>query len=125
MGGGGGKGGSQTQQTQIPQWIADPASRNLARAEQAAKIGYMPYYGPDVAAFTPTQEAAMQSNISAAEAFGLVSPGTLSATSGMPQATEYAGGIRGYGSGNLYEQALAEAAAKDPEQFRQYGKMFY
>lgn len=76
MGGGGGKGGSQTQQVAIPQWIADPASRNLARAEQAQRIGYMPYYGPDVAAFTPMQEAAMQANISAAEAFGLAQPGT-------------------------------------------------
>jgi len=124
MGGGGGKGGSQTQQVQIPQWIADPASRNLARAEQAQRIGYMPYYGPDVAAFTPMQEAAMNANIAAAEAFGLVQPGTLSPTGGMGPGTEYAGGVRGYGSANLYEQALAEAARKDPAAFQQYGKLF-
>jgi hypothetical protein len=120
----GGKGGSQTQQVQIPKWVADPASRNLARAEAAAKIGYMPYYGPDVAAFTPTQQAAMQSNIGAAEAFGLISPGAITPTSGMPQAQQFAGGVTGYSSGGLYDQALAEAARRDPAAFRQYGKLF-
>jgi hypothetical protein len=120
----GGKGGSQTQQVQIPQWVADPAARNLARAEAAAKIGYMPYYGPDVAAFTPTQQAAMQSNIGAAEAFGLISPGAITPTSGMPQAQQFAGGVTGYSSGGLYDQALAEAARRDPAAFTQYGKLF-
>lgn len=120
----GGKGGSQTQQVKIPQWVADPAARNLARAEAAAKIGYMPYYGPEVAALTPMQQAAMQSNIGAAEAFGLVAPGTITPTTGMPQAQQFAGGITGYGSSGLYEQALAEAAKRDPAAFQQYGKMF-
>ena len=55
MGGGGGKGGSQTQQVEIPKWIEDPATRNLARAEEAQKIPYMPFYGADVAAFTQRQ----------------------------------------------------------------------
>ena len=81
MSGGGGKGGSKTQETTIPAWIRDPAIRNLQRAEDVQRIEYMPYYGADVAAFTPTQNAAFDANIGAAEAFGLLAPNTLTATS--------------------------------------------
>ena len=65
---GGGKGGSNTQTTEIPKWIEKPAIRNIARAEDIQRIPYMPWYGPDVASFNPVQQAAMQSNIGAAEA---------------------------------------------------------
>ena len=59
MSGGGGKGGSKTQETTIPAWIRDPAIRNLQRAEDVQRIEYMPYYGADVAAFNPMQNAAI------------------------------------------------------------------
>jgi len=124
MGGGGGKGGSQTTKTEIPKWIEEPATRNLARAEEAQKIGYQPYYGPDIAAFNPMQQAAMQSNIGAAEAFGLISPGSLTALQGMPTPTTYAGGMQGYSSAPMYEQALAEMQARNPASAAQYNKLF-
>ena len=122
--GGGGKGGSQTTVQEIPKWLEEPTVRNLARAEQAANIGYTPYYGPEVAAFNPTQMAAMQSNIGAAEAFGLVPQGQLTAAQGMPAPTTYAGGMQGYGSGDLYEQAVAELAARRPGQVAAMEKMY-
>jgi len=56
----GGKGGTQTSQITIPDYIEDAARRNLAKAEDISQIGYVPYYGPDVAAFTPMQEASFQ-----------------------------------------------------------------
>ena len=124
MGGGGGKGGSQTTKTEIPKWIEEPATRNLARAEAAQQVGYMPYYGPDVAAFNPTQAAAMQSNIGAAEAFGLIAPGSLTALQGMPAPTTYADGTQGYSSAPMYEQALAEFQSRSPQQTALYNKMF-
>jgi hypothetical protein len=126
--GGGGKGGGQTSQQisqqKIPQYIGDVSQRNLARAEQAQKIDYMPYYGPEVAAFNPNQIQAMQSNIGAAEAFGLVQPGALQPLSGMPQAQTFADGSVGYSSAPLYEQALAEAARRDPASYQQREKLF-
>ena len=122
MGGGGGKGGSQTQQVEIPDWVRDPSIRNLARAEEAQKIGYMPYYGPDVAAFNPTQQAAMQSSYDTAAAFGLVPQGG-NVMAGVPQAQDY-GGVMGYSSAPLYEQALAELKARNPETVAQYDKLF-
>jgi hypothetical protein len=118
----GGKGGSTTQQVTIPDWLQQPAQRNLARAEEAAKVGYMPYYGPDVAAFTPMQQQAMQANVDAASAFGLVPQGTQ-AMAGMPQAQDF-GGVQGYSSGSMFDQALAELASRRPGQYAQYTQSF-
>ena len=120
----GGKGGSKTTETTIPSWIRDPAIRNLARAEDVQRIPYMPYYGADVAAFTPTQNAAFDNNISTAKAFGLLDPNsTLTATSGMPTPTDF-DGFTGYSSQPMYESALAELKAKQPDAVAQYDALF-
>jgi hypothetical protein len=122
---GGGKGGSNTQATEIPKWLEEPAIRNIARAEDVQRIPYMPWYGPDVAAFNPDQQAAMQSNIGAAEAFGLVPTGSLNAMSGVPSPiSEYTGGIQGYSANPLYNQALAELKTNQPGAVDQYDALF-
>jgi hypothetical protein len=124
MSGGGGKGGSETTETTIPDWIKQPAIRNLQRAEDVQRIEYMPYYGADVAAFTPTQNAAFNANIGAGEAFGLLAPGHgLTATSGMPTPTDW-DGFTGYSSQPMYESALAELKAKQPGAVAQYDALF-
>jgi len=71
MAGGGGKGGSTSTEVSIPAWLEDAAKSGLARGTQAAGIGYVPYRGPDVAALTPMQEAAMANTSMASSAFGL------------------------------------------------------
>ena len=119
----GGKGGSKTQETTIPEWIRGPAARNLQRAEAVQQLEYMPYYGADVAAFTPAQNAAFNTNIGAAEAFGLLAPNTLTATSGMPTPTDF-DGFSGYSSQPMYESAKAELAAKQPGAVAQYNALF-
>ena len=120
----GGKGGSKTQETTIPDWIKQPAIRNMQRAEDVQRIEYMPYYGADVAAFTPTQNAAFQNNIDTAKAFGLLDPNsTLTPTSGMPTPTDY-DGFTGYSSQPMYESALAELKAKQPGAVAQYNALF-
>ena len=124
MSSGGGQGGKKTQETTIPSWIRDPAIRNLQRAEAVQQLPYMPYYGPEVAAFTPAQNAAFDANIGAGEAFGLLAPNTLTATSGMPTPEEFAGGFKGYSSQGLYDQALAELKAKQPGAVAQYNALF-
>jgi hypothetical protein len=120
----GGKGGTKTQKTEIPKWIEEPAIRNIARAEELQKIGYMPYYGADIAAFNPTQTAAMQQNIGAAEAFGLSAPGALTPLQGMPAPQTFAGGVQGYSSAPLYEQALAELKTRQASDVDKYNKLF-
>lgn len=125
MSGGGGKGGSKKTETTIPEWVRAPADRNLQRAEAVQQIKYMPYTGGQVAALTPTQEAAMNNNISTAQAFGLLDPNsTLTATSGMPEPTTYDNGMKGYGSIGLYDQALKELTARDPANMAAYNNLF-
>jgi hypothetical protein len=110
---GGGKGGSQTTEVKIPQWLQDAAQQNIARADVLSTIGYTPYYGPDVAAFTPQQMAAMQGTNQAASAFGMP---TSDPMAGMPAAQNF-NGMQAYSSGSLYDQALAQLAAQRPGQF--------
>lgn len=114
----GGKGGSTSSTVEIPQYIEDAARRNLARADTISQIGYTPYYGPDVAAFTPMQEAAFRNTAGTAGAFGLAGGGMSQQdiTGGMPAPTTYAGGVRGYSSAPMYEQAMDELAARRPGQ---------
>ena len=117
---GGGKGGSTTSETKIPKWLEDAAKKNLAKADAVSEIGYAPYYGPDVAAFNPTQEAAWANTNQAANAFGTAAP----VSSGMPAANTYAGGVTGYGSSGLYDQAIAEFVNANPAQAAAMARLF-
>jgi len=110
----GGKGGRSSTSVEIPAWLESAARQNIARADEIAQIGYVPYYGPDVAAMTPMQMAAGGNINSAASAFGLGAP--TSATAGMPPAMDY-GGMGAYSSAPLYEQSLAQLQARRPGQF--------
>ena len=122
MSGGGGKGGSKTTETTIPEWVRAPADRNLQRAEAVQQLEYMPYYGPQVAAFTDNQTAAMQNNNNTASAFGLLAP--TDAMSSMPTPTTYANGMKGYSSMPIYDQAMAELTASNPENMDAYDALF-
>ena len=95
----GGKGGSQTTEVKVPEYIQEAGKANLARADELAKIGYTPYYGPDVAAFSPMQQASFQNTADTASAFGLSAPTSQrDIMGGMPAPTQYAGGVSGYSS---------------------------
>ena len=118
----GGKGGSTTQQVEIPKWLSTAAQRNLAKGDEVAKLGYVPYYGPDIAALNPSQIGAMQNTVDQASAFGMAPK--YDVRSNLPQAQEFAGGIQGYSSAPLYEQALAELASRRPGQAAAINKMF-
>lgn len=120
----GGKGGRETTEVKIPEWLEAAAKENLARGQGVANIGYTPYYGPDVAAMTPLQIASNQGLSSAAGAFGLGGGGLSMGTEGMPTPQTFAGGVQGYSSGGLYDQALAELEARRPGQYNAITGMF-
>ncbi len=127
MSSGGGKGGKNTEQTEkdIPDWLKQPAIRNLQRAEDVQRIEYMPYRGAEIAAFNDVQNLAMNNNLNTARAFGLLDPSsTLTAESQMPTPTEFDGGFKGYSSMSLYDQALAETKAQQPGAVAQYEALF-
>lgn len=110
---GGGKGGSQTTRVQLPGFIEDAARQAISQGQQASQIGFVPFTGPDVAAFSPTQEAAFAGTNAAASAFGLpTSTGT-----GLPAAQDFGGGIMGFSSAPIFEQQMAQLEATRPGQF--------
>ena len=113
----GGKGGSSTSSVEIPEYIEAAAQRNLTRAEDVSRMGYVPQYGPQVAALTPMEEAAAQNVAGAASAFGMATPTGTDVYGGMGAPTEYAGGVRGYSSAPLYEQSIAQLQAARPAQY--------
>lgn len=119
----GGKGGSTTQTQSMPKFLEDAAKYNLGMAKEAGKVGYMPYYGPDVASLAPQQEQAMRTNFGAQQAYGMIDPSAQFST-GLPEPQQFAGGVSGYSSGSLFDQAVKELAARDPEQAARYGKVF-
>lgn len=113
--GGGGKGGGGSQKVEIPDWLRDPAIRNLERAETVQKMEFQPWRGPDVAGYTPDQLMAQQSVRRGAAAFGMVPQGYGAGQpeSYMPEMVSM-GGMSGYSAFPMYEQALREAQAADP-----------
>lgn len=120
--GGGGKGGSQTTKVEIPAWLESAARKNIAKAESMSQVGYVPYYGNDVAAMTPLQNAAIDSTNAAAGAFGM--PKTASASDGMPKATTDANGIAGYSSGTVFDNAVNELRTRRPGQYQAIADMY-
>ena len=116
---GGGKGGRQTSATTIPAWVQEPAQANLARADEISQIGYVPYYGPDVAAFQPTQTAAFQNTADAASAFGM-----NGAMPNMPTPTEFAPGVQGYSSAPILDAAMEELRIRRPGQYAAINAQF-
>jgi hypothetical protein len=121
MSGGSGKGGSTTTEVKIPKWLQSAAQGNIRRAEDVAALGNIPYYGPDVAAMTPMQMAAGQGINTAAGAFGL---GTNDLSMGIPAPQTFTGGVQGYSSGDLYDQALRELQTRAPGQYNAITGMF-
>ena len=117
------KGGSTTSSTEIPAWLENAAIENINKGRDVSEIGYTPYYGPEVAAFSPMQQQSMQSTGSAASAFGLAPQG-FNATAGIPQAQTFAGGIQGYSSAPLYEEALSQLQQNRPGQYNAINNMF-
>ena len=118
MSGGGGKGGSNTSAQSIPDWVQGPAQDNLAKAKLAGEIGYMPYYGPEVAGLSPMQQQGMQRTQDAMAAYGMAPQGSQYQSS-LPEQTTM-GGVSGYGSGNLFDAAVAELAMRNPEMAARY-----
>ena len=111
------KGGSTTSAVTIPEYIEAAAQRNLNKAERISQIGYTPYYGPDVAAFTPMQQAGFQNTADLAGAYGMAAPSSQQdIMGGMPAPTTYAGGVQGYSSAPMFEQSLQTLGERRPGQ---------
>ena len=106
--------GKQTEQVKIPEWAQKASQEAIALSKKIGQIDYLPYYGPDVAAFTPMQQQAMQGRYDAASAFGLA-PAGGDAMAGIPAPKDFGGGHMAYSSGDLFDVARAELASRHPQ----------
>ena len=88
---------NRPQKVKVPAYIEDGGQglTSPARMKSPAS-GYTPYYGPDVAAFSPMQQASFQNTADTASAFGLSAPASQQdIMGGIPAPTTYAGGVSG------------------------------
>lgn len=118
----GGKGGSKSQEVKIPEWAKNFAISNLERAQDASKIGYMPWFGPDVAEVNSAEMAANQNVNAAAGALGLAGGGNP--FSGLGEAQEFAGGLKGYSSAPLLMGNLETLEERAPGAMQMYRGLF-
>ena len=118
------KGGTTSGSTEIPAWLENAAIENINKARDVSQIGYTPYYGPDVAAFNPMQTASFDATGSAANAFGLGGGSSTFGTDGIQAPQTFAGGMRGYSSAPIYNQALSQLEQNRPSQYSAINNMF-
>lgn len=118
------KGGTTSGSTEIPAWLENAAIENINKARDVSQIGYTPYYGPDVAAFNPMQTASFDATGSAANAFGLGGGSSTFGTDGIQAPQTFAGGMRGYSSAPIYNQALSQLEQNRPAQYSAINNMF-
>lgn len=66
--------GSTETKNELPPWLEDASKEMLDRSVNLGQTGYMPYAGPQVAALSPQEYAAMENTAGAANAFGMATP---------------------------------------------------
>lgn len=105
------KGGRESQDATLPSFFETAVQQGVGMGTDASQVGNVVYRGPDVAAFSPMQDAAFQNTQQAAGAFGM----NTGAGNYMPQAVE-AGGAMGYSSAPIYDQAMQNLQQAAPAQ---------
>lgn len=111
MGGGGDKKTKTSQTTKLPAWYEDAAKQVISLGQNAASGGYVPYMGPDVAALAPDTLAAIKGTDQFASAFGMPTSGGASY---LPEAQDFAGGVKGYSSFPGFEASMEALKTKYP-----------
>lgn len=117
-----GGGGSSKSEVKVPGYIKELGKAGKSYAEDLNRIGYMPYYGPTVAALAPEQMAAVGQANAWSDAFGL--PSGTGAGPYMPAPQQFAGGVMGYSAIPLLDQAFASFAEARPAQSSAFANLF-
>ena len=106
-------GGSSQQKTTLPKFAETGIQQVIRMGGDVAGMGYVPYYGPDVASFSPMQQASFQGTDQMAGAFGMPTTGGQQY---MPEPTQFEGGVMGYSSAPIFQQSVDALAANRPGQ---------
>ena len=112
--------GSEETKQELPKWYEDAAQANISRAQDISEMGYMPYYGVDVAGFTPMQQSAMQNTNRMAQQYGM---NVADQPSPYNMVTDPTTGIQGFRSGDVFDQARNELKQRAPAQYDYYNSM--
>lgn len=103
------KGGRENTDRTMPAFFETGLQQAIGMSQDLAASPYAEYRGPDVAAFSPMQDAAFQNTQDAAAAFGM---GT-GAGNYMPTPVQDGGAI-GYSSAPIYDAAKANLVEYSP-----------
>lgn len=109
------KGGTSEQKTTLPAFQETAIQQGIGQGRQIATYADtpMPLYGPQVASFSPLEQASFQGTDVMAGAFGMPTTGGQQY---MPQAQMYEGGIQGYSARPMVDQMLQQFAYERPAQ---------
>lgn len=101
--------GNSESKSEVPAFVTKGGGFGVDRGMQLAEMGYMPYFGPDVAALSPMEYSGMQNTSNAASAFGMAAPG-----GGMGGG--YGGGAPGGGQGGGMQGGMGGGQGQMPAQ---------
>lgn len=108
--------GSSKQTASIPAWLEEPTKQMLDKSMAMSEVGYQPWMGPDVAALSPQERAAMENTAGAANAFGMSTPEVGGMTGPQPAPVNPAD----YGEDAAKVERIANAyrdvLGRDPDQ---------
>lgn len=111
------KGGRESKDTTLPAFFETAIQQGVGMGTDLAQAPYAVYRGPDVAAFSPLQNAAFQSTDQMASAFGMPTTGGASY---LPDPVQ-AGGAVGYSAAPVYDSAIGNLEAPVQEFYSSFG----
>lgn len=104
--------GKETTTASQPAWYTAAAQAATEAAKKASEIGYVPYQGADVAAFTAQQKEAMQGVQNRFSSFN--NPGTPPPQVQFMPEQDFGGGLKGFSSHGGYQTEIAKLEATYP-----------
>ncbi len=108
------------QENRIPRYLEEAGQLAVEEAKKIKEMGYLPYFGPEVAAINPYEQAMAQNVGSMASAYGLAAPAAMS-MSGVDTATS--GGVTGYTTAPAYFAALERLKETRPDQYEFFANL--
>ena len=105
----------QTNKPYVPKFAETGMQQTIGMATDLAPLvdTYTPLYGPQVASFSPMQEASFQGTDMMAGAFGMPTSGGQQY---LPQAQTFDGGIQGYSARPMVEGMIDQFREERPAQ---------
>lgn len=108
------------QENKIPAYLEEAGKLAVEEAKKIREMGYLPYFGPEIAAINPYEQAMAQNVGGMASAFGLAAPAAMD-MSGVDTATS--GGVTGYTTAPAYFAALERLKETRPDQYEFFANL--